>query len=101
MRTAISLSLLALLFSMTAYAVPCKVDGQCGYGKRCVFKAGNVVGECDGIKDKFGNTDRAAVGSTKEAASAGNSTCYWDADCGQGGVCKRKQGQVQGMCIRQ
>lgn len=94
------------MFSLPASAIPCNVDGQCGYGKRCIMAVGEQVGQCVGIKDKFGNMDRYSVGTAGEAKAAdnkvgGRSRCNWDSDCGQGNRCHRaKPEDASGMCVR-
>jgi len=78
----------------------CYNDFECGYGNKCVKASGdiNITGVCIRPSDQFGNPKLDY--SAPQPAPQKVHGCSFDTDCGLGFSCLKRNGQINGICVK-
>lgn len=102
MKTFSTLTILCLLIVFnSALAKECYNDYECGMGNKCVKAQGNIgfTGTCVTPVDRFGqpkNQYSFPRNSKPEEVKA----CRFDTQCGIGFTCAMRDGQLNGICVK-
>ena len=98
MKTFITATLFACLFPVAAFA--CSFDTDCNPGSVCKKSQGSIYGVCYGGISPGNKNDRQPVKAPLDINGTYGNTCSFDTDCGPGSQCAKKDGSIQGVCLK-
>ena len=98
MKKLFAVTLLVWLFPVAAFA--CSFDTDCSPGSVCKKAQGSIYGVCYGGMSPGNKNDREPVKAPLDLNNTYGNTCSFDTDCGPGSKCAKKNGYIEGVCLK-
>jgi hypothetical protein len=92
-------SLFFFVFFLVSFPVyACSFDTDCSVGSKCSKTPGQIYGVCVGGMFPGNKNDSRPAKFFPDITQSHGNTCSFDTDCGVGGKCNKRVGQLYGVC---